>query len=81
MTRTDATRRACDEIVARAVDTMTTETEADIGMALDRLLTYAAAQAVLLEGRAPAGALFRNIAAQIEEGALSRVEWQSGPMN
>jgi ribosomal protein L13 len=81
MTKTYATRRACDEIVARAVEAMVTETEADIEMALDRLLTYAAAQAVLLEGRAPAVALFRHIADQIEAGALARIELHSNPMN
>lgn len=63
-----------DEIVTRAARLMVTEAGADIGMALDRLLTYSAAQVTSMDGKAEAAALFRHIADQIEGGAFDHLE-------
>ena len=81
MTKPDPTRALCDEIVARAAHMMVTEAQADISTALDRLLTYSAAQVVSIDGSAKAAALFRHIADQIEAGAFAHLEGKPGKLN
>jgi hypothetical protein len=74
MTKPDVTRTLCDEIVTRAAHLMVAEAGADISTALDRLLTYSAAQVTSIDGKAKAAALFRHIADQIEDGAFDHLE-------
>jgi hypothetical protein len=81
MSKPNPRRVLCDEIVARAAHLMVTEADADIGMALDRMLTYSAAQAVSIDGSAKTAALFRHIADQIEAGAFAHLEGSPGKLN
>ena len=77
---TDRTTKVCDEIVARAAVLMV-ENGASVGMALDRMLTYAAAQAVATDGREAAAEAFRGLAAKIEAGIFAHIEGQRGALN
>lgn len=69
----DPRRPACDLILSRAVEMMQGEVGAEVGMIIDRLLTFSAAQAVLNDGTERAAAVFRMIADKIEGGALDSV--------
>lgn len=81
MSNPNSSRALCDEIVARAAYLMLTEADADISMALDRMLTYCAAQAVSMDGNKTTAALFRNIAEQIEAGVFAHLEGKPGKLN
>lgn len=81
MSNPDPTRILCDEIVDRAARLMVTEAGADISTALDRMLTYSAAQVVSIDGSVKGAALFRHIADQIDAGAFAHLEGKPGILN
>lgn len=64
---------ACDLIVSRAARMMVDEAGASVGMVLDRLLTYAAAQACVNEGSPHTAKAFRYFADRIEAGLFHSV--------
>jgi len=66
-------RRICDRLVMTATEAMVAE-GASISMALDRLLTYAAAQAVRLDGSEATATHFRLFADTIEGGMFAHLE-------
>ncbi|WP_252911680.1 hypothetical protein [Aliihoeflea aestuarii] len=61
-------RATCDLILTRAAQLMVDEAEAPVGMVLDRLLTYAAAQACTIDGSPTTARNFRLLADRIEAG-------------
>ena len=67
------TQAKCDRIVAKSARTMV-EVGASVPMVLDRMLTYATAQACSIGGSVEAAKMFRHIAAQIEAGVFAHVE-------
>tara|TARA_R110002020_G_scaffold198829_2_gene400019 strand:+ start:616 stop:861 length:246 start_codon:yes stop_codon:yes gene_type:complete len=67
------TQRKCDLITHRAAEMMI-EQGASLGMALDRMLTFSAAQACKADGAFHTAAVFRSIAEQIEIGKFAHVE-------
>lgn len=71
------TRAKCDLITHRAAELMIEE-GAGVGMMLDRLLTFSAAQTSKIEGAFKAATVFRGIADQIEAGAFAHVEPTDG---
>lgn len=74
------TRALCDEIAHRALALML-EQGAPLGVAMDRILTFAAAQVVVADGTVRAGAVFRHIANMIDDGVLTHLEPHPGSMN
>lgn len=64
----EAKKIACDTILERAAVMMVAEVGASIPLMIDRLLTYAAAQAATMEGSAVTAEHFRRFADQIEGG-------------
>lgn len=70
----DERRKAmCDQIMHRAAVMMVEEAGASIPMMLDRLLTYAAAQACHLDGSSNTAAAFRSFADKIDAGLFHSV--------
>ena len=67
------TKAKCDRIVAKSARTMV-EVGASVPMVLDRMLTYATAQACSYGGSVEAAKMFRHIAEQIEDGVFAHVE-------
>lgn len=67
------TQTACDKIVATAAQMMV-DSGASGPMALDRMLTYCAAQACSIDGAFQTAALFRHIAEQVESGIFAHLE-------
>lgn len=66
-------RQACDQIVERAAEMMVGAGAAP-EMAMDRLLTYCAAQAASWHGSAEAAAIFRQLADTIEGGIFAHLD-------
>lgn len=64
----EAKKIACDAIIERAAEMMVGSVGASIPMMIDRMLTYAAAQAATLEGSAVTAQHFRRFADSIEDG-------------
>ncbi|MDR6664283.1 hypothetical protein [Rhizobium sp. 1399] len=60
----------CDLIVERAASMMVKKAGADIPLVLDRMLTYAAAQACTMNGSPHTAAAFRLLADKIEGGVF-----------
>lgn len=73
MTKNDpkTQRRICNIVITRAADLMA-ETGAPIPMILDRLITFAAAQACVLNPD-DAARLFRHVADEIDAGVFDHV--------
>lgn len=70
----------CDGIAYRAAKMMIEDAGAPIEMVIDRLLTFAAAHAVSIDGSKHAAEVFRELADRIEAGKFSRFEAKaSGP--
>lgn len=70
----------CDGITHRAATIMIEEGGASLEMVIDRLLTFAAAQAVSIDGSKNTAVAFRQLADRIDEGVFARVEARvSGP--
>ena len=74
MTRstTEDVQAACDEAVTAAAHVML-HAGAPVGMILDRLLTYAAAQACALDGSPTTAKNFRTFAEKIDGGLFHTV--------
>ncbi|MCW7543051.1 hypothetical protein N7I30_04475 [Aurantimonas litoralis] len=68
-----ADQKRCDMILERAVEMMARDGNASPLVVIDRLLTYAAAQASSLNGAEAAADAFRLVADRIEAGALDSV--------
>ncbi len=64
---------ACDHLVHECAAKMLEE-GASLGMTLDRLLTFSAAQACKVDGAFNAAAAFRHIADQIDNGIFAHLE-------
>lgn len=80
MAATDAESRAlCDALVEGAAEMMVLE-GATFAMVVDRLITYATAQIVSMEGRARAVEVLRGVADQVEHGGFASVE-HAGAVN
>ena len=67
-------KAVCDEIIHRAASMMVDEVGASIPMMLDRLFTFATAQAYLIEGKKGAAAILREMAGNIDKGALDTLQ-------
>jgi hypothetical protein len=73
-TEIETTRRKfCDVTITRAAELMI-ENGADVPMILDRLLTYATAQACSIDGAFNTAKMFRHIADQIDAGTFAHLE-------
>ena len=70
-------RRACDEAVVAMARTLA-QAGAPTPMILDRMLTYAAAQAVSIDGVENTATVFRQLADTIESGMFDRFEKPQG---
>lgn len=66
-------KAVCDGVINRAASLMVDELGAPIPMMLDRMLTYAAAQACSIDGSPNTAAVFRTLAAKIESGVFHSV--------
>lgn len=76
----DEERKAhCDLIIERAAEMMVAKVGASIPMMIDRMLTYAAAQAATLEGSPATAEHFRAFADNIEGGLLWPVTGEDKP--
>lgn len=73
LTNEDNPRALCDLVLEGAAGVMQAS-GASVPMILDRMLTYAAAQAVAGAGSAATAEMFRQVAANIEGGALARID-------
>lgn len=70
----DARKKAlCDDIIHRAALMMINEVKAPMGMMLDRLLTYSAAQACTTDGSPKTAEALREMAAKIDAGLFHRI--------
>lgn len=61
-------RAACDLVIERSATMLVEELGAPIEMMLDRMLTYAGAQACVQQGSPTAAKVFRQLADRIEAG-------------
>lgn len=75
--REERQKSLCDTIISRAAHMMVDELKAPIPMMLDRLLTYAAAQACAVDGSPKTAAAFRQFAANIEGGLFHSITGES----
>lgn len=73
LTDDQRTRRRCDRIVELAAEAMVEE-GAPVPMILDRMLTYAAAQACQIDGSKNTATVFRQLAANIESGIFDHLD-------
>lgn len=71
-------RNVCDEVIGRATKIMVEEVGASIEMMLDRLFTYAAAQSFHTQGKANTVRAMREMAKNIEDGALDDLHLNTG---
>lgn len=68
----------CDEVIGRAANIMIDEVGASIEMMLDRMFTYAAAQSFVTQGKANTVRAMREMAKNIENGALDELLLNTG---
>jgi hypothetical protein len=74
MTQDEAeVRRLCDRLVTTCAE-MAVEGGASVPMLLDRMLTYAAAQAVVIDGSRNTAEVFRTLATTIEDGVFAHLD-------
>ena len=66
-------RRQCDLLVSTCAE-MAVERGVSIPMLLDRLLTFAAAHAVSIEGTPATARAFRTMAENVERGIFARFD-------
>lgn len=76
MAEHDVIRANCDAAIFAMARVLIQDAGATGEMVLDRMLTFAAAQAVGWSGPAEAAAAFREIADKIEGGAFAAIEAQ-----
>lgn len=70
--RVEQIKHQCDQIIYRAARLMVEGNGASVPLMLDRLLSFAAAQATATDGKAKAAEAFREMAVRIEAGATER---------
>lgn len=75
--QTEAQRKFCDLTITRAAELMAEE-GASVPLILDRLLTFSAAQACVIDGQ-DAARVFRSIADEIESGTFAHLEGKRAP--
>lgn len=68
----------CDEIIHRAANLMVGEVEASVEMMLDRMFTFAAAQSYQRNGKTATVKIMREMARNIENGALDLLKLNEG---
>src|SRR4051812_20181432 len=66
-------RQLCDQLVTSAAAIMLKDVKAPLGMALDRIVTFAAAQGCVAEGSAKTAKAFRDLADKIDAGLFHRL--------
>jgi hypothetical protein len=71
-------RSVCDRIIARAAEVALEESSATVPMLLDRLLTFAVAQAVAIDGSARTARNFRSLADTIDSGVFDHLTPDAG---
>ncbi|KAB2705055.1 MULTISPECIES: hypothetical protein [Brucella] len=71
-------KAVCDEIIHRAASMMVDEVGASIPMMLDRVFTFATAQAYIIQGKEGAAAILREMASNIDKGALDFLKLDEG---
>lgn len=64
----------CDMIVTKAAEAMIEVSGANVSMIIDRLLTFAAAQAVSIEGSKNTAQTFRQLADRIDAGMFAKFD-------
>lgn len=71
--RAERLKTLSDEVVSRAAHMIVDEVGAPMPMMIDRMITYAAAQACKIDGSANTAALFREVADKIDAGLFHSV--------
>ena len=77
--RDAAKSAACDLVIERAAVMMAGEVGASVEMILDRMLTYAAAQAATIDGSPRTATVFRELADKIEGGLFHSITGENNP--
>lgn len=72
-------KAVCDQLIERAAEMMVEGAGAPIEMMIDRMLTYAAAQACTLQGSPATARTFRRLADNIEAGCFHRITGEGSP--
>ncbi|RVP07342.1 hypothetical protein CN083_15740 [Sinorhizobium meliloti] len=71
-------RVLCDRVIEACAVTMFQKLDAPVDVIVDRLAAYTFAQLVQIEGKDAAARMLRDIAQQIEDGALDASERGKG---
>jgi|GEM_PF-2967327 len=71
-------RILCDRLIESCAVTMFQKLDAPVEIIIDRLAAYTFAQLVQIEGRDDAARILRDLAQQIEDGALDTYERGEG---
>ncbi|MDK1385116.1 hypothetical protein QN224_06810 [Sinorhizobium sp. 8-89] len=78
-TPADAMQRVlCDKLIESCAATMFQKLDAPVEVIVDRFVAYTFAQLVQIEGRVGAARMLRDLAQQIEDGALDAYERGEG---
>lgn len=72
-------KAACDLVIERAAVMMVEELGASIPQMLDRMLTYAGAQASTIEGSPAAAKIFHRLADNIANGCFHTITGEGAP--
>ncbi|TCQ29321.1 hypothetical protein [Rhizobium sp. PP-CC-3G-465] len=72
-------KQVCDVITERALLMMVNDAGAPVAMALDRLLTYAIAQACKIDGSPKAAEALRQFAAKVDGGLFHSITGEDKP--
>lgn len=70
----DQKRECCDTLLENAAIGMVNTAGASVSMIIDRFLTYAAAQAVSIDGSKNTAQTFRQLADRIDAGMLAKFD-------
>lgn len=71
-------RILCDRLIEACAETMFDEVRAPVEVVIQRLAAYTLAQLIKIEGRSGAAHILRDIAQQVENGALNAYERGKG---
>lgn len=71
-------RVLCDRLIESCAVTMFQKLDAPVEVIIDRLAAYTFAQLVQIEGRDGAACVLRDLAQQVEDGALDACERGKG---
>lgn len=71
-------RILCDRLIESCAVTMFQKLDAPVEVIIDRLAAYTFAQLVQIEGKEGAARILRDLAQQVEEGALDAYERGKG---